>query len=410
MMIKRMTLKQSSSFYKQGDPFSKYNLADQNSEEYSDFIRKKWLNNDFYGVISTVYGKLNAIDVNFGVVANQYYGRHYGEVSGVYFPQIQNHEYYRNRSVKNEMAGFAKAIFKLNKFEIFGDLQLRNIDYDTKILTDGDYEGANLDKNWIFFNPKAGVSYQIEKGKLYFSYANAHREPNRDDLIANSETEAESLHDFEAGVEKTFGKIQLAANLYYMYYVNQLVLNGQINNVGEFIRSNLGKSYRVGLEISAIAKISEQFNISGNLALSENKSVKQTVDVKIQDPNNLNNEIIIKKEIGGENISFSPNIIGNLLLNYQPLKNLSFGIQNQYVGSQYLDNTDSENLQLPSYYLMDFNAKYSLNFEKVGLDFKFLLNNILNKKYVNNGYVWDGPIYFSQAGTNFMFGVSIMTK
>ncbi len=383
--------------YKQGDPFSRYNLADQNGEEYSDFIRKKWLNNDFYGIISTVYGKLNTIDVNFGVVANQYYGRHYGEVSGVYFPEIQNHEYYRNRSVKNEMAGFTKAIFKVNKFEIFGDLQLRNIGYDTKILTEGDDEGTNLNKNWTFFNPKAGVSYQIEKGKLYLSYANAHREPNRDDLIANPETEAESLHDFESGVEKSFGKIQLTANLYYMYYVNQLVLNGQINNVGEFIRSNSGKSYRTGLEISAVAKLSEQWNVSGNFTLSDSKNL----DFKQENNGEIQN-------LGKTNISFSPNIIGNILLNYQPFKNLSLGIQNQYVGSQYLDNTDSENLKLPSYYLMDFNAKYSLNFKKVGVDFKFLLNNIFNKKYVNNGYVWDGPIYFSQAGTNFMFGVTFL--
>lgn len=234
---------------------------------------------------------------------------------------------------------------------------------------------------------------QLKKGKLYFSYANAHREPNRDDLIANPETEAESLHDFEAGLEKTLGKVQLSANLYYMYYVNQLVLNGQINNVGEFIRTNSGKSYRTGLEVGATTQLSERWKISGNLSLSDNKNL----DFKQEE----NGEIV---NLGKTNISFSPNFIGNLLLNYQPIKNLSFGIQNQYVGSQYLDNTDNSELKLPSYYLMDFNAKYSLKFKKVGIDFKFLLNNIFNKKYVNNGYVWDGPIYFSQAGTNIMLG------
>jgi iron complex outermembrane receptor protein len=94
--------------YKQGDPFARYNLPDVGSEEYSDFIRKKWLNNDFYGIVSTLYGKLGTVDVNFGAVANQYYGRHFGNVTGVFIPQIDEHEYYRNRSVKNEVAGFAK--------------------------------------------------------------------------------------------------------------------------------------------------------------------------------------------------------------------------------------------------------------------------------------------------------------
>jgi iron complex outermembrane receptor protein len=67
----------------------------------------------------------------------------------------------------------------MNDFEFFGDLQLRNIDYNTKIITAGDGEGGNLDKNWLFFNPKAGVNYKIGNGKIFLSYAHAHREPNR---------------------------------------------------------------------------------------------------------------------------------------------------------------------------------------------------------------------------------------
>jgi len=386
--------------YKQGDPFLRYNLPNQGLEEYSDFIRKKWLDNDFYGIVSTLYGKFENLELNFGVVGNQYFGKHYGEVSGVYFPQIQEHEYYRNRSLKSEISGFGKAVFKLNQFEIFGDLQLRNISYDTKILQEGDFEGANLDKKWTFFNPKAGFSYLIESGKIFISYANAHREPNRDDLFANPNTEPETLHDFEAGLEKTFGNFQISANAYYMNYVNQLVLSGEINNIGEFIRTNSGKSYRMGIELGAFAKLSEKWNLSGNLTLSENKNI----DFKNENSAGIQN-------LGNTAISFSPNTIANLLVNFSPYKNFSLGVQNQYVGSQFLDNTETENLKLNSYFLADFNAKYTLNLERTAIDFKFLLNNIFDKKYVNNGYVYDNdPYYFSQAGTNFMFGVSLKWK
>ena len=386
--------------YKQDAKFSKYNLPNQGSETRSDFIRKKWLDNDFYGVVSTLYGKFDNLDLNFGAVANQYYGRHFGNVTGVYFPQIQEHEYYRNRSVKNEISGFAKAVYKINRFEIFGDLQLRNIDYDTKVLLSGDGEGADLNKKWTFFNPKAGISYQINSGKVFLSYANAHREPNRDDLFANPETEAETLHDFEAGFEKTFGNLQFSANAYYMFYKNQLVLNGQINNVGEFIRTNSGKSYRAGIELGALAKLSDQWNVSGNLTLSDNKNI------------DFKNEISADVEnLGDTPISFSPNTIVNFLVNFAPTKNFSLGLQNHYVGSQFLDNTNDSDLKLDSYFLTDFNAKYSLNLKRTDLDFKFLLNNIFNKKYVNNGYVYDGsPYYFSQAGINFMFGISAVFK
>ncbi len=389
--------------YKQDAKFSKYNLPNifQNGTEIkkTDFIRKKWLDNDFYGVVSTLYGKLGNLDLNFGAVANQYYGRHFGNVTGVFLPQIDEHEYYRNNSVKNEVSGFAKAIYKLNQFEFFGDLQLRNINYDTKIVQQGDGEGADLYRKWTFFNPKVGVNFNIENGKVFVSYANAHREPNRDDLFANPSTKEETLHDFEAGWEQQFGKVVLTANAYYMDYQNQLVLSGRINNVGEFIRQNVDKSYRLGIELSAQSRLSDKIQLGANLSLSQNK---------IKEINSLQNgaDVVLKDS----DISFSPNIIANGNVIYSPFKNFNLGVTAQYVGKQYLDNLETADNQLKDYFLTDFNAKYTLNLKKTEIDFKFLLNNIFNKKYVNNGYVYEGPVYFSQAGTNFMFGMSIKIK
>ncbi|SIP91853.1 iron complex outermembrane recepter protein [Chryseobacterium sp. RU37D] len=382
--------------YKQRDPFTRYNLPNFNGEKYSDFIRKKWLNNDFYGIVSTLYGKFTYIDLNFGIVGNQYYGRHFGNITGVFLPQINEYEYYRNRSVKNEVAGFAKALVRVNAFEFFGDLQLRNIDYDTKIITSGDDEGANLDKNWLFFNPKLGINYKIANGKIYLTYAHAHREPNRDDLLANNDVKAEKLHDFEGGIEKQFGIVSFTANLYYMYYVNQLVLNGELNNVGAFIRTNSGKSYRSGIELGALAKLSKQWELTGNVSLSNNRNL----DFKVENKDST-------KDLGNTQISFSPNVIANLEVKFNPTKNFQFALMNQYVGKQYLDNSENENLQLKDYLLTDFNAQYQFKIKNNDIALKLLVNNIFNQKYVNNGAVYDGePYYFTQAGTNFMFGIS----
>lgn len=390
--------------YKQDAKFSKYNLPDLNSGgqtvKRTDFIRKKWLDNHFYGVVSTLYGKFTNLDVNIGAVANQYDGKHYGDVSGVYFPEIQEHQYYRNDGLKSEVAGFAKAIVRLDRFELYGDVQLRNINYNTEVLLQGDGEGMDLHRNWLFFNPKAGINYKINAGKLFFSYAHAHREPNRKDLFANPDIEPEKLHDFEAGLEKSFGALSFTANLYYMNYVNQLVLNGQINDIGEFIRVNSGKSYRTGIELGAAAKLAAKWNATANVTLSKN----QNIDFKNETDSGYEN-------LGNTPISFSPEIIANVLLNYSPAENVSFGLQNQYVGSQYLDNTQRENLKLDDYFLTDVHAKYTLNLTRTSVDFRLLLNNLFNKKYVNNGFVDSGtPYYFSQAGTNFMFGVSFNFK
>lgn len=386
--------------YKQSAKFSKYNLANIGTDQRTDFIRKKWLDNDFYGVISTLSGQFNRVDFNAGIVANQYDGKHFGNVKGVFFPEINESEYYRNNSSKSELASFAKALYQINQFEIFADIQFRNINYTTEILQKGDDEGFNIKKNWLFFNPKVGFNYKIPAGKLYISYAQANREPNRDDLQNNPDTEAEKLHDFEAGIEKSFGIFKFSTNLYLMNYKNQLVLNGEINDVGDFVRINSGKSYRAGIEISATANISEQFIISGNGTFSKNRNR----DFNIENSSGIAN-------LGDTHISFSPDVISNVLLQYNPTKKISLFIQNQYVGSQYLDNTSDENLKLKSYFLSDFNAVYNVNLKNLDLDFKILLNNIFNKQYVNNGFVYDAnPYYYAQSGFNFMVGFSIRIK
>ena len=172
-----------------------------------------------------------------------------------------------------------------------------------------------------------------------------------------------------------------------MNYENQLVLNGKINNVGEFIRENSGKSYRLGLELAAFANLSEKWQLSGNVTFSDNKNknFKQETDEGIVD-------------FGNTQTSFSPNFMGNFLIKFKPNSNFNFGIQNKYVGSQFLDNSNNDNLKLEGYFLSDFNAQYSLKFKKTDVDFKFLLNNIFDKKYINNGFVYDeSPYYYFRA-------------
>ncbi len=387
--------------YKQGKDLADYGLNPVNGIDNSDLIRKKWLDNDFYGGIVNVYGRFRHLDLNIGLVGNQYKGKHFGNVTGVTLPEIHEHEYYRNNATKNEMAGFTKAVYKIGKLELFGDAQFRKIDYTTAIVQEGDGEGANMDKKWNFFNPKAGLNVRTPNGKVYFSYAQANREPSRADLIANPETQPERLHDFELGVESRFKNFQYAVNFYYMNYHNQLVLTGEINNVGSFIRANSGESFRRGLELSAGYKINPYWTIGGNATFSDNKNVNYKVEGE-------NGEL---KNLGSTNIAFSPNFMGNLRLVFTPIKNLQFSIQNQFVGKQYLDNTNNEDLTTASYQLADFNATYNFDVKRVSVGLQFLFNNIFNEEYINNGYTWGTtPYYYPQAGRNFMLGLSLKFK
>jgi len=199
--------------------------------------------------------------------------------------------------------------------------------------------------------------------------------------------------------------------LFYMDYINQLVLSGKLDDIGVPIRENIGKTYRMGAEIGAAAAVLPWLNLTGNVTISENKIKKYTAERTINNPANPGTQITVTENLGGQKLSFSPGVTANLLLDFQLAKNFSVGLQNQYVGTQYLDNSNREELKLQDYVLSDLSAQYLLPLRKTDVTLKLLVNNILNQKYVNNGFA-DGinPYYFAQAGTNFMFGLSLRFK
>lgn len=388
--------------YKSNQKLSKYGISPiiigNETITRADLIRQKWLDNKFYGAISELQGKLDQWDLNFGLVANQYYGEHFGKIiSGSYLQQLNMPwEYYRNHSVKNEVSTYAKALYKLNQFEIFGDVQLRNIDYKTTVDLASAEEAPDFNKNYTFFNLKVGANYHTGSGVIYLSYANAHREPVRSDLVANPEVKPEQLHDFELGYQASLGKLTLSANLYYMLYRDQLVLTGALNDVGSSLHENVGKSYRRGFELSANYKLSKQFSISGNTTISQSKNQDYTIET---------NQGFVN--LGDTQIAFSPNFIGNLSLNYQPDNHFSFTLMNKWVGKQYINNTETEEFKLKPYQLSDFMASYKMNLGKTDAALFLLVNNIFNTRYTNYGADYGVPYYFAQARANFMMGLNL---
>ena len=58
------------------------------------------------------------------------------------------------------------------------------------------------------------------------------------------------------------GTFTFNANIYYMLYNQQLVLSGNLDDVGNTIRTNSGKSYRLGLELEAIIPVSSKLTFN----------------------------------------------------------------------------------------------------------------------------------------------------
>tara|TARA_R110002049_G_scaffold37208_2_gene117549 strand:- start:1396 stop:3564 length:2169 start_codon:yes stop_codon:yes gene_type:complete len=354
---------------------------DDDSNPITDVIRRRWLDNDFYVINANLTYKKNALEIISGISYNTYTGDHFGEV--IWARQFAesaniNDRYYEGDATKNDFSVFSKATFKLTKtLTGFIDLQGRFVRYKTNGINSN---GAAFitDANFDFFNPKAGLTYKYSNfNSFYASYARANREPNRDDFKAGV-TENETLNDVELGWRYSSNKVALSTNLYYMFYQNQLVLTGDLDDVGSPIRATSGKSYRLGLEVDAHIQFSDAFSMVTNVALSNNKN--QNFNAPI------NGEIV---DLGRTNISFSPELVIGNAVNFYPIKNLQFSLLSKYVGEQYMGNTDNDASTLDAYFVNDFNINYEIKPKGLffkSITFSALANNIFNKKYVSNGY------------------------
>jgi iron complex outermembrane receptor protein len=391
--------------------------------ERTDFIRRRWLDNDFYGFVGSANyistdGKLDWI---IGGGANRYDGGHFGEViwARIAGPSNIRDRYYDNNAIKDDRNVYTKATYEVQPgLNLFGDLQLRGISYSFNGVND-DLRLVDGQANYNFFNPKFGFSYEKGKQTWYASYAVANREPTRSDFTDNPITEVprpERLNNVEAGLRAKSGGFSYAANFYYMGYKDQLILTGQINDVGAYIRENVAASYRAGIELEGGYAFSKTWTLGGNLALSQNKIREFTeyiddysVDEFRQETNTYTNT----------DIAFSPNVVGSAIIEYKPAKNLSFNWLSKYVGRQFLDNTANEARSLDAFFTNDLRISYTATprFFK-GLEVNLLINNLFNELYEPNGYTFSYFVpggtgrglvtenfYYPQAGTNFLLGV-----
>ncbi|MFD1293303.1 TonB-dependent receptor [Lutibacter holmesii] len=383
--------------------------------DQTDIIRRRWLDNDFYVFNANATYTNTNYNVIFGGSYSNYTGDHYGEI--IWAEYASNSEirdqYYDSSTKKTDSNIFAKLDYKLNEvWSLFVDLQGRFVSFETNGLT-SDRVPINVDENYAFFNPKAGITYQVnDYNSMYFSYARANREPNRNDF-ENGISDPEKLNDFELGWRINKETFKVNTNVYYMLYKDQLVLTGAIDDVGSPIRATSEKSYRLGLEIDAAIKLSSKFSIMPNVAISSNKN--------IDFPAYLDGEETI---IESTNIAFSPNFIAGNNFVFQPTSNLKLSLLSKFVGEQYMGNIDAENSKLDSYFVNDFNASYEITPNKIAKSIRFdlLVNNIFNVEYISNGYygtyddTWSVPGetttldyagYYPQATINFLLGATV---
>ncbi len=406
--------------FRANDRFSTYDLeplvVNSDTITRTDLIRRRWLDNHFYGqVFSMNYNNHRGLDVTVGGGWNVYDGDHFGEIIWARFASQSNirDRYYDNNALKTEWHGYVKATQQLGKFTAFADLQYRGIDYRFEgfNVVFEEFVLADQQANFGFFNPKAGFMFDLnERNNFYASLGVSHREPVRRDFTQStpeSRPLPEQLRNLEVGYRYRGRNWYVNANYYLMDYKDQLVLNGEINDVGAYNRVNVDDSYRMGIEIEGGVRLHRTLTLGGNATFSQNKIRAFTEFV---DDFDEGGQLAIQHS--NTDIAFSPNFVAGGILTYEPLKDLRMSLMPKYVGEQFLDNTSNRDRMLDAYFITNFRLHYTLRdvlFSE--LEIGVLVYNMFDSMYENNGYTFSyiagqqmitENFYYPQAGRNFL--------
>lgn len=413
--------------FREDDRLSRYGIGDIIIEgqtiSRTDLIRRRWLDNHFYGTVGSVeVGVSDKLDLTLGGAFNIYDNDHFGEVIWARFAGDSKirQRYYDNNGYKKDGSGFVKGSYAIsNTIDLYGDLQLRRIHYDFLGL---DNDGEQLDQsvNYRFFNPKAGVNIQITPStRAYVGFGISNKEPTRKeftDSSPNSRPKAERLNNLELGWRLDKSDLKTGISAYWMGYDNQLIPTGQINDVGSYTRTNVKDSYRIGVEFDAQWQVHSQIHVGGSMGLSRNRIpnfVEYVDEYKAWD-------WVGQKTIswGSRPISFSPSLVAGTMIQWNPIKDLGLRLDTRYVSRQYLDNTGILSRSLNPYSLVDLNTSYRFTIPGFlqHLHLQASIFNLTNTLYESNGYTFgwiqDGErlsynYYYPQAGRHFLIQLGI---
>lgn len=401
--------------FRYNNKLSKFGLANitdaqGNTLECTDFVRKKGLTQDTYGAIWNISYKNKRWDIIGGLSVQQFDGNHFGYITYVKDETLRrnilgngDYQYYDSDAKKFDGNAFLKALYHLtDEWDLFADAQYRHVSYKTDGVNDKFYENGDgtyvnqrldINEKYNFFNPKAGISFHKNGHQAYASAAISNREPERNNFTDNGAypaPKAERLFDYEAGYSYSNRDWRIGVNLYYMDYKDQFVQTGQQSDIGEKLTTNIKRSYRMGIELSAGCNVTPWLSLEGNAALSQNKvkdfdeyaSVNWDDDWRVIHYDN-------------STLAFSPSTILNGFANFH-YRGFQAVWHTNFVSRQYLDNTENKDRSLPGYSVTNLSFSYTAQVRKamgvkgvvLGLDF----NNIFARRYATSGWVYSSIV------------------
>ncbi len=392
---------------------SNYTLSDGSVLKRTDFVRRKGLTQDTYGLNWTLRYQKDRWDVLGNVSFQNFEGDHYGYLTYAANEELEKtllsngkYRYYDSAADKADAAAFLKGTYRISDaWAAYADLQYRHVGFITngindKFVDNGDGTYANqllcVDKQYDFLNPKVGVSFQRHGHNAYASYALSHREPERNNFTDNGSypaPRAERLNDVELGYSYTTPVWHVGVGLYAMMYRDQFVQTGAVSDIGEALTTNIKDSYRLGVELTANVNVCKWLSLEANAALSRNR-IRDFDEVVETYDDNWNDMDATVVHYDNSTLAFSPSAIVNGFADFH-VGGFRATWHTNFVSRQYLDNTECKERSLPKYSQTNIRLGYEMKCGKRGLKsivYGVNLNNIFDRHYAASGWVYSSIV------------------
>lgn len=320
-----------------------------------------------------------------------------------YFEPNRPNPYYEDRSTKNEYALFTKWQKGWGPFQIYADVQVRQVQLGFDGDTDFLGEEANIPvRDYLFVNPKAGLSYRIQSNwQVYASFGRSGREPTRTDILGSVQlnsgnlaqardvnaVDPEFVNDLEFGTRYSHKGLNVDANFFYMSFENEIAPIGAYIPQGFYqIYLNQESSFRRGVELMAQYSFLNNFRISTQFAYLDAR-------ISTYSPAGLT--------VTYEDIRpiLSPELNLSLQLDYNLSERFHISVRGRYLSEQFMELSNDPSLVVPASFIMDLMANWTF-YKKHSLGIQ--VNNLTDELYYTYGApdFNFGPAYLVQAPIN----------
>jgi iron complex outermembrane recepter protein len=354
------------------------------------------------GVISALEWHGESSSASAGLNVGRYHREHWLYTRPDFATRL-----YSNTGYKGEQSAFAKGSMTRGRATVFGDLQLRLVQFRYAPSAGSGVESAKV--KWTFWNPKAGVNLRVTDALVAYASAGMNRrEPTRADMFAGADdvdsvtarsvlpltrVRPESVRDLETGVTWRSGPVQAQANVFLMRFHDEIAPIGAINEIGYVLRKNVDRSVRRGLEGDLTWQAARRLTLLATASVT---------DARIRDYRDDASGALFHDVVA----LMTPKFVSGHGVHSDVAPWLSVDVDGRYTSRMMLTNTNDANFVVPASWLADAGVTFRVARQSVLVQ----LRNVLNRRIYTGGYPGGGigpadepimePYYYTLAPRN----------